>query len=172
MIENQNLFECSICLDYYIKPVSTYCGHNYCHLCIEKSLLESNSCPLCKTKIDINKLVKTKVLGKQTKFHVENLIQYDQLDYDKNCLKYKHWKAIRKVKSFKIGDSYDVRDTENIWCVAKVTDIISIKGHSDLLSIKYVGWDSIYDEVICSNSKRIAPLGFYTNLKDIPTYSN
>ena len=80
------------------------------------------------------------------------------------------WLHKRIVLEFKKGDKYDVKDTENIWCTAVIEDIFKQKHHSDILLIRYDGWDQIYNEYICSKSDRIAPLGFYTKRRDIPQY--
>ncbi|XP_030050593.1 uncharacterized protein LOC115464344 [Microcaecilia unicolor] len=47
----QEEVSCPICLDYFIDPVSTECGHNYCHSCIIQSWegIETNfPCPQCR----------------------------------------------------------------------------------------------------------------------------
>ena len=41
LLEMQNLggLFCSICLDYFVKPVITKCGHSFCEYCIEEYFL-------------------------------------------------------------------------------------------------------------------------------------
>ncbi|KAM4536782.1 E3 ubiquitin-protein ligase TRIM39-like [Odontesthes bonariensis] len=43
-------FRCSVCLDLFIDPVSTPCGHNFCKLCLENYWDNTDvyHCPLCK----------------------------------------------------------------------------------------------------------------------------
>lgn len=48
--QSSDLFLCSVCLDIFTNPVSTPCGHNFCHDCITTfwSLRSVRQCPLCK----------------------------------------------------------------------------------------------------------------------------
>lgn len=52
----------------------------------------------------------------------------------------------------------DVFDTECIWCKGEVKEITKIG-----IKIHYLGWKSVYDEIIEINSDRLAPLGTFTN---------
>jgi hypothetical protein len=63
-----------------------------------------------------------------------------------------------------------VRDTEFIWCKGTVELKITSSKHEPLLYIHYEGWNRKYDEYIYQNSKRVAPLGFFTSRTDIPRY--
>ncbi|KAI4895767.1 hypothetical protein NFI96_024069, partial [Prochilodus magdalenae] len=47
---SEEQFQCSICLDVFIEPVSTPCGHNFCKACLSKCWNNSPTCqcPLCK----------------------------------------------------------------------------------------------------------------------------
>lgn len=40
-----------------------------------------------------------------------------------------------------------------------------------MLQIHYIGWSSVYDEILPSDSQRLASYRFYTSRKDIPNYS-
>ncbi|KAM9335530.1 E3 ubiquitin-protein ligase TRIM21-like [Symphorus nematophorus] len=40
---------CSICMDSFVDPVTTACGHSFCKDCLDGSIMHSDrSCPLCK----------------------------------------------------------------------------------------------------------------------------
>jgi hypothetical protein len=39
-----------------------------------------------------------------------------------------------------------------------------------LLVVHYEGWNKYYDEIIKQSSPRLAPLGTYSNRRDIPKY--
>ena len=86
--------------------------------------------------------------------------------------KYLDWKKSHELKTVKIGDKLDVRDTEYIWCTGSVEKVLRSKYHcADLLYIHYDGWSRCYDEFIPCDSDRIAPIGLYTNRNDIPKYT-
>ncbi|XP_063050731.1 tripartite motif-containing protein 16-like [Engraulis encrasicolus] len=66
MASNQDIFMCSICLDFLKDPVTLNCGHNYCAGCIEDCWNEEDvkgiySCPQCRKTFnqrpDLNKNV-------------------------------------------------------------------------------------------------------------------
>ncbi|XP_014845941.1 PREDICTED: E3 ubiquitin-protein ligase TRIM21-like [Poecilia mexicana] len=46
---SEDQFLCSICLDVFVNPVTTPCGHNFCRTCITKTWNGSSlyKCPLC-----------------------------------------------------------------------------------------------------------------------------
>ncbi|KAL7875496.1 hypothetical protein AOLI_G00104590 [Acnodon oligacanthus] len=49
---SEDQLQCSICLNEFIDPVSTPCGHNFCRVCL-KECWDSSSrcqCPVCKTE--------------------------------------------------------------------------------------------------------------------------
>ncbi|XP_053195474.1 E3 ubiquitin-protein ligase TRIM21-like [Scomber japonicus] len=49
-LRSEDQFRCSICLDVFIDPVSTPCGHNFCKNCINEHWNSNDQylCPLCK----------------------------------------------------------------------------------------------------------------------------
>ncbi|CAD6199306.1 unnamed protein product [Caenorhabditis auriculariae] len=44
-------FCCSICLDVFIDPVITTCGHTFCSFCISQHTILHHNCPMCRQKI-------------------------------------------------------------------------------------------------------------------------
>jgi Lon protease-like protein len=44
-------FECVLCLDTFVDPISTPCGHTYCRNCLIRSLDCSRQCPTCRLPI-------------------------------------------------------------------------------------------------------------------------
>ncbi|XP_041728806.1 E3 ubiquitin-protein ligase TRIM21-like [Coregonus clupeaformis] len=51
-LQSEEQFLCSICLDVFIEPVTTSCGHNFCMACITKYWNSKDlcQCPLCQQK--------------------------------------------------------------------------------------------------------------------------
>lgn len=82
--------------------------------------------------------------------------------YARRVSEFGAWCERRRVRGVGVGSRLDVRDTESIWCVGVVKDVIRNERHDETLLIHYAGWDNIYDEYICVNSKRLAPLGCFT----------
>ncbi len=63
----------------------------------------------------------------------------------------------------------DVRDTEGIWCGAIVKELLKV-GETPSLLIHYIGWSGLYDEVIETESPRLASYRFYTGRANVPRY--
>ena len=57
----------------------------------------------------------------------------------------------------------DVLDTEFIWCKGLILKVNTKKNGLKMLLVHYKGWNKVYDELIESTSKRLAPEGFFTN---------
>ncbi|XP_046907267.1 E3 ubiquitin-protein ligase TRIM39-like [Hypomesus transpacificus] len=51
---SEDQFQCSICLDVFIDPISIPCGHNFCKACITKywDNCDLCQCPMCKMTFD------------------------------------------------------------------------------------------------------------------------
>ncbi|XP_054458023.1 E3 ubiquitin-protein ligase TRIM39-like [Anoplopoma fimbria] len=67
----QNHLICSICMEPFVNPVTTACGHSFCKDCMERSLRYNDmTCPLCKghlSKIpDVNIVLRSIVEQMQT----------------------------------------------------------------------------------------------------------
>jgi hypothetical protein len=59
-------------------------------------------------------------------------------------------------KNAKVGSLFDVNDTVNKWCHARVIEIKEEDDHK-VLKIHYLGWGEKWDEWIADNSVRIRP---------------
>ena len=66
-------FECSICLSTVADPVDICCngGHIYCHVCIRRLIIQSNShsflCPQCRSVCDMKSIRKMPFIDRQIK---------------------------------------------------------------------------------------------------------
>jgi hypothetical protein len=162
---------CPICMDYFIQPKSGICGHNFCEQCFFESLLKFNFCPICKKSLKRNAKCFSSAFNNLIQKYINSLSLDSQKNYKKRIEKYKVWKKSQKVENLIIGDKLDVKDTENVWCVGEVKEIIKNGKNKDILFIHYIGWNNSFDEYIFQSSNRLAPFGLYTNRNDIPKYN-
>ena len=44
-------FNCAVCLEIMVEPITLPCGHNFCYSCLDQYFNESNTCPLCRGEI-------------------------------------------------------------------------------------------------------------------------
>lgn len=44
-------FDCQICYGLYLDPMTTNCGHSFCHRCISRVLDHSRLCPVCRSSL-------------------------------------------------------------------------------------------------------------------------
>ena len=42
---------CAVCLDAYVLPTTTRCGHVFCARCLQAALRHSSQCPTCRKKV-------------------------------------------------------------------------------------------------------------------------
>ncbi|GMY15577.1 LON peptidase N-terminal domain and RING finger protein 1 isoform X1 [Fagus crenata] len=52
--ERTDDFDCTVCLKLLYKPITTSCGHSFCHSCLFQSMDRGNKCPLCRTVLFIS----------------------------------------------------------------------------------------------------------------------
>ncbi|XP_054822788.1 uncharacterized protein LOC129321082 isoform X2 [Prosopis cineraria] len=52
--ERTDDFDCTVCLKLLYEPVTTPCGHSFCHSCLFQSMDHGNRCPLCRTVLLIS----------------------------------------------------------------------------------------------------------------------
>ena len=57
--QNENLFECYICLSSPTNPVATSCGHIYCWKCLQSWISGKSTllCPVCKNGLDMDRVI-------------------------------------------------------------------------------------------------------------------
>ena len=44
-------FECTVCTDLFLDPVTAPCGHSFCRACLARSLDHRPECPLCRAQV-------------------------------------------------------------------------------------------------------------------------
>ena len=44
-------FECTVCTDLFLDPVTAPCGHSFCRRCLARSLDHKPECPLCRAQV-------------------------------------------------------------------------------------------------------------------------
>lgn len=85
---NEDLLQCSICLDILWKPVVLACGHCICFWCLEKANNRNHGCPLCRKTIKC----KPKVVLKLHNFIIDHFPQSAErakevIAFEKNVIK-------------------------------------------------------------------------------------
>lgn len=91
--ENDGLFDCSICYEIFIEPVTLVCGHTFCFHCLQRSI--TNKCPLCNGYIHDATKIKPNIILKQ--FLLNNANE----DYIKRVEILKHKQLYEKYNSSK-----------------------------------------------------------------------
>lgn len=43
--------KCAVCLEAYVNPTSTRCGHVFCAKCVLAAIKHSSKCPTCRKKV-------------------------------------------------------------------------------------------------------------------------
>jgi Lon protease-like protein len=46
--------DCQVCYDLLLDPVTTLCGHTFCHICLTRSLDHSLQCPVCRRGLGLS----------------------------------------------------------------------------------------------------------------------
>ncbi len=71
-IDSNRSLKCTLCIDYFIQPISLPCNHTFCFFCFERCLSYNPHCPICRKEIEenkINEIIKSKKINKD----IENL---------------------------------------------------------------------------------------------------
>ena len=53
-VQRTDDFDCTLCLKLLYDPVTTPCGHTFCHACLLQSMDHGNKCPMCRTVLLLN----------------------------------------------------------------------------------------------------------------------
>jgi len=54
MILEHQLFDCPLCQELLMDPITTSCGHTFCKGCILRAMDHDNKCPLCRNVIHVS----------------------------------------------------------------------------------------------------------------------
>ena len=182
---------CPICMDYIMSCRTAICGHSFCEVCISESLIHRKECPNCRKDIRKWVLSKSEIIDSSVKMMVKSKGDEEVNRYQERSKSYNEWFEKQQLKNVKPGDKVDALDTEYIWCKAQVELKIRSKDREPLLYLHYdvshnnhnhlkfkifftfsQGWSRKYDEYMYMDSKRIAPVGLFTNRQDIPRYQS
>lgn len=132
---------CPICMDHIISCRTAVCGHSFCEVCINESLIHRKECPNCRTDIRKWVLHKSSIIDSAVRLQAvckaENGDESELKRYDERLKAHQEWFDKQQVKVIKPGDKVDALDTEYIWCKAVVELKITAKGRAPLLFIHY-----------------------------------
>jgi len=91
-INIESEFECQICMDLLIEPVTTVCGHTFCKICLIRYLKTKLNCPMCrktilqsKDSLNKNVLLENLVKSKHLKYYEEKL-KINKMSYDEETI--------------------------------------------------------------------------------------
>eukprot|EP01129_Flabellula_baltica_P002726 TRINITY_DN12561_c0_g1_i1.p1 TRINITY_DN12561_c0_g1~~TRINITY_DN12561_c0_g1_i1.p1 ORF type:complete len:221 (-),score=38.82 TRINITY_DN12561_c0_g1_i1:17-679(-) len=79
---------CTICMRILHEPVSLFCGHNYCQLCLIQLLRQMDSCPLCRSDIsgfDIETASVNVSLQREIQSAYPDLVSKRQQEHQEDC---------------------------------------------------------------------------------------
>lgn len=76
--------ECVICTEVFKEPTMTKCGHTFCKDCISEVVSRMKTCPVCKTDLKPDELMKnyelgTLITGIDDKISIAKQRQYEQM---------------------------------------------------------------------------------------------
>lgn len=132
---------CSICMDYIVNCRTAICGHSFCEVCINESLIRKKECPNCRKDIRKWVLSKSDIIDSAVKLMVEGKRDAgEDEDYrrrEERIKAHAEWIEKHKITNIKPGDKIDALDTEYIWCKAVVELKIQAKGRQPLLFLHY-----------------------------------
>ncbi|CAI2377627.1 unnamed protein product [Moneuplotes crassus] len=114
-MESKSDYDCSICINTLVFPVKTSCGHLFCMKCMEKYLEQSpiQQCPMCRTKVKLEKLKVDKNVWKEVKdlfgdeIKERRKVVEEEIRKEKNIVKLKvrYGNKYELLKSFKTTKS-------------------------------------------------------------------
>lgn len=58
-------FDCQICYGLFLDPITTNCGHTFCHRCITRVLDHSRLCPVCRSPLSLRPGIQTDLKNKR-----------------------------------------------------------------------------------------------------------
>ena len=160
--KSQNGLACELCKETVVSSKTLPCGDTFCEVCINEYLLISlvfftQKCPVCNYNCQKAQAYPCFLLDEIARCEVG-----DDPEFQSRVEKNKQYKGRLKLENIEEGLLIDAKDAEGIWCKGKVKIIIE-KGNSKYALIHYEGWDDFFDELICVDSPRLAPLGSFTS---------
>lgn len=136
-------------MDYIIECRTAICGHSFCDICIQESLIRKKECPNCRKEIRACPLTKSEIIDTAVKLMVKakdsdkskltgKESEEEQVRHSERVKQYKEWREKHELPTkVKPGDRIDALDTEHIWCKAIVELVLYSKGRKPLLFIHY-----------------------------------
>ncbi|KAL5343965.1 PUA-like domain-containing protein [Aspergillus crustosus] len=70
----RNELDCQVCYSLILDPLTTPCGHTFCRSCLAMAITNSNLCPTCRRKLNMNSSVRSEQINKRLSDIIEILL--------------------------------------------------------------------------------------------------
>ena len=136
-------YECMICMDLLIEPVTIQCGHTFCKLCLANCISTTHKCPICRKSIyqsidNISKnfllesLIKEKYPEKYQQKMESLSAQYQKLNTD----------------SQNINNAIPSLIVPNVYVLPQMMSMIAIPMDNNQVQVDTIAISSINDKMI------------------------
>ena len=106
LISNSKLvtkYDCPICLNLCVQPVTTPCNHFFCFECEKQIVLSGMSCPMCRSKFD---RTWTPEVNLKLQSHIKHAMSSQFLQREVSLRKLGMWVGQTKLLRFTYGNTY------------------------------------------------------------------
>jgi len=139
-------FNCGICKELLVEPITLPCAHNYCFSCIKAAVRVDEKCPVCSIKIDNlitllkpNPLITSMLKTAKIPEYAKRVKEYNEIK-EFNLLEtdFKHTKLYNRIK-VSIDNLLQRQHVINVKeCISKANSMVGHENTNHKLGIKYL----------------------------------